>query len=63
MKLICKSCSKTIKISSIPGAELLSITSILGHIMTCKETQVAANERGNDLKEFMKIFFEIDTEK
>ena len=60
MKLICKGCGTEIKVNSLPGGEILAVSSIMGHIMTCKETQAAAEEKGKGLKEFMKVFFEIN---
>ena len=64
MELICKGCGKVIKINIAKGAELLAITSLLGHIMTCKELSKSADEQGEGLKEFMKVFFEFnETEK
>ena len=60
MNLICKGCKKTIKVTAITGGELLAITSILGHILTCKETKAAAETQSEGLKEFLKVFFEIN---
>ena len=63
MELICKGCGKKIKINEMKGAELLAVTSVLGHIMTCKELKEKAGEQGEGLKEFMKVFFEFNEEK
>ena len=60
MELICKGCSKKIKINAMKGAELLTITSLLGHIMTCKDLAAKASEQGEGLKEFIKVFFEFN---
>ena len=63
MDLTCKGCGKKIKINAMKGAELLAITSLLGHIMTCKELSAKADEQGQGLKEFMKVFFEFNENK
>ena len=60
MELICKGCGKKIKVNMFKGAELLTITSILGHIMSCKELSAKANEQSEGLKEFIKVFFEFN---
>ena len=60
MNLICKGCKKTIKVSIISGGELLAVTSILGHILTCKEIKATAETQSEGLKEFLKVFFEIN---
>ena len=62
MELICKGCGKKLKINSMVGGELLAITSILSHLMTCKETKTMAETQAQGMTEFLKVFFEIEKE-
>ena len=58
-ELICKSCKKKITLTNMPGAELLAITSVIGHIMTCKGIKDEAGKQEEGIREFVKIFFEL----
>ena len=59
VKLVCKGCNKEITISNSIGSELLAVTSVIGHIVTCKELKDKAEGQSEGLKEFIKIFFEL----
>ena len=62
IKLVCKGCDKEITITNTIGSELLAVTSVLGHIMTCKELKERAEQQKEGFREFLKVFFTLTEE-
>ena len=58
MNIICKACNKKIRVYEMKGSELLNATSILSHMMTCKELKKTADTNNNFLVKIIDLFFE-----
>lgn len=63
MDLICRACGKKVEIYDIVGGELMTVTTIMSHIITCPESKKNAEKQGESLKEVLKIFFDFNDNK